>query len=205
MVQAAALNERVNLFVSGRKLKNLDVFSKSDPRCILFEKKGNQWQKIGQTEIIMNNLNPDFQTSFTVAYFFEKEQSFKFQMIDIDNDAGTEFDIIGEVEVTLGTLMGAARQTWTSNISHNGKPGGQIVVRTQSMAGATNYVARFAPNWTNVNNNAGGCFGMCDSRQDYVMRILREVDVNRFVQCHQVPGRYNAPQARMPHQEISLQ
>ena len=62
MVQQAnaSLNERVNLFVSGRKLKNLDYFSKSDPRCILFEQKGNSWQKIGQTEIIMNNLNPDF-------------------------------------------------------------------------------------------------------------------------------------------------
>ena len=42
MVQGA-LHEQVTLFVSGRKLKDLDTFSKSDPKCILYEQKGNSW------------------------------------------------------------------------------------------------------------------------------------------------------------------
>ena len=87
MVQAnvgAAMQMQVNLFVSGRKLKDLDTFSKSDPQCQLFEFKQNRWVKIAQTETIKNNLNPDFTTSFTVAYFFEKVQKFKFVMLDID-------------------------------------------------------------------------------------------------------------------------
>jgi len=53
----------------------------------------------------MNNLNPDFQMSFTVAYFFERAQNFKFEMVDIDD--GNSFDLIGEVTVTMGSLMGA--------------------------------------------------------------------------------------------------
>ena len=57
---SANLSEQVTLFVSGRKLKDLDVFSKSDPKCILFEQRGNSWAKIGQTETVSNNLNPDF-------------------------------------------------------------------------------------------------------------------------------------------------
>mmetsp|Transcript_44463 Transcript_44463/g.58984 ORF Transcript_44463/g.58984 Transcript_44463/m.58984 type:complete len:111 (+) Transcript_44463:30-362(+) len=110
MVQAnTSLHERVNLFVSGRKLKNLDTFSKSDPKCVLFEQKGTSWQKIGETETVMNNLNPDFQTSFTVAYYFEREQKFKFEFIDVDNNSGSSYDMIGEVIVSMGALMGAPR------------------------------------------------------------------------------------------------
>ena len=38
MVNAAdTLSMQVNLFVSGRKLKDLDAFSKSDPQCLIFE------------------------------------------------------------------------------------------------------------------------------------------------------------------------
>lgn len=54
----------------------------------------------------MNNLNPDFKTSFTVGYYFEKVQKFKFSLVDVDGNRG-EFDMIGEVEVTMGSLMGA--------------------------------------------------------------------------------------------------
>ena len=72
------------------------------------------------------------------------------------------------------------------------------------MSGASNYVARFIPNWQNVNNTGGGCLGMCGTPQQYVCRVLREVDVNRFVQVHQVQGRYNSAQTRMPQQEILL-
>ena len=107
MVEANSMMSQVNLFVSGRKLKDLDTFSKSDPQCRLMEKKNGQWVKVAQTETIMNNLNPDFKTSFTVAYFFEKVQHFKFVMVDVDN--GDNFDLIGEVEVSMGSLMGASR------------------------------------------------------------------------------------------------
>ena len=38
-------------------------------------------------------------------------------MIDIDNNAG-QGDMIGEVEVKMGSLMGAKNQTWTANLAH---------------------------------------------------------------------------------------
>ena len=55
------LSMPVNLYISGRKLKDLDAFSKSDPVCYVYEKKGSSWAKIGQTERISNNLNPNFE------------------------------------------------------------------------------------------------------------------------------------------------
>ena len=69
----------------------------------------------------MNNLNPDFKTSFKLAYYFEKVQSFRFVMIDVDN--GNNFDEIGQVEVKMGSLMGAPRQTWTGNLTKQGTNG----------------------------------------------------------------------------------
>ena len=51
----------INLYISGRKLRDLDTFSKSDPLCRLYEKKNNQWVLVGQTERINNNLNPNFE------------------------------------------------------------------------------------------------------------------------------------------------
>lgn len=49
---------RVELSISCTNLKDMDVFSKSDPVVFLHEKRGQEWQKIGRTEVIDNNLNP---------------------------------------------------------------------------------------------------------------------------------------------------
>lgn len=62
-----------NMYISGRNLAGMDIFSKSDPRCIVFEKVEGKWIKIGKTEEIKDNLNPDFTTAFTLKYYFEKE------------------------------------------------------------------------------------------------------------------------------------
>lgn len=49
---------KVELSISCTNLKDLDVFSKSDPVVFLYEKRGREWQKLGRTEVIDNNLNP---------------------------------------------------------------------------------------------------------------------------------------------------
>lgn len=48
---------------------------------------------MGKTEQIKNNLNPDFQTSFRMGYFFEKQQDLRFVLID--GDGGGDYDTIG--------------------------------------------------------------------------------------------------------------
>ena len=71
----------MNLFISCRKLPDMDAFSKSDPQCIVYERHHGRWTKVGKTEKISNNLNPDFRTSFTLAYYFEKKQDLKFKIM----------------------------------------------------------------------------------------------------------------------------
>merc|ERR1719367_2233807 len=48
----------IELSVSCTNLKDKDVFSKSDPVCLLFEKQQERWIEIGRTEMILNELNP---------------------------------------------------------------------------------------------------------------------------------------------------
>ena len=41
MVEASEMQMQVNLFVSGRNLKKLDLMSQSDPLCHVYEKRNN--------------------------------------------------------------------------------------------------------------------------------------------------------------------
>jgi len=55
-------------------LKNLDALSKSDPQCEIFVKdKSTNWTSLGKTEVVNNNLNPDFSTYVECDYYFERE------------------------------------------------------------------------------------------------------------------------------------
>ena len=60
------LYSQVELSISCSNLKDLDTFSKSDPVVFLFEKKGQQWIKIGRTEVIDDNLNPKVDNLCTI-------------------------------------------------------------------------------------------------------------------------------------------
>ena len=54
----AGVASKVELSISCLNLKDLDKFSKSDPVVFLFEKRGQQWIKMGRTEVLNDNLNP---------------------------------------------------------------------------------------------------------------------------------------------------
>ncbi len=66
---------KVQIFISCRKLKDLDIISKTDPQVIVSMKDPKQkaYTMIGKTEQLHNNLNPDFTKPFTLNYYFEKE------------------------------------------------------------------------------------------------------------------------------------
>jgi hypothetical protein len=95
----------------------MDVFSKSDPVCRVYEwtEKNKQWTRIGATERISNNLNPDFKTTIQALYFFERNQKFKFEVVD--DDGGGSSDPIGSVETTMGQIMGSKAQTFVTDLT----------------------------------------------------------------------------------------
>ena len=123
---------KVDLYIQCRKLKDLDVFSKSDPQVRISLKDSPAaatWKKIGETEVIENNLNPDFKTTVQVMYLFEVNQQIRFEVVD--SDGGKSAELIGNADTSVGTMVGSKDFTYTANIY---KPGdknvrGQITVR----------------------------------------------------------------------------
>ena len=92
-----------------RSLRDTDVFSKSDPVCIVMHRPfgANKWVEYKRTECISNTLNPDFATKILYFYSFEVQQHLKFCIYDIDskNPNLDNHDFLGELEITLGQLV----------------------------------------------------------------------------------------------------
>lgn len=113
------LGHKTSCLFPFRKLVDMDVFSKSDPLCVLYTKEfGNdrwhevklflavgslqmlrffsflrvvfclQWSlhfiifklQFGRTEIIWNNLNPNWVKKFVMNYYFEEAQKLRFEV-----------------------------------------------------------------------------------------------------------------------------
>ena len=65
------LAQKLELSFACENLVNMDTFSKSDPFVVLYKHQGNVWQKLGQTEIIHDNLNPKWVTKIRLDFHFE--------------------------------------------------------------------------------------------------------------------------------------
>lgn len=163
---------QVTLYVSGRNLKNLDVFTKSDPKCEIYEFSNNKWSLIGKTEVKMNNLNPDFSTAISMSYYFEKMQKLKFRMIDHDDQ--TADDLIGEVETNVGAIMGAKAQCLEKDLLVQGqkKPTGKIIVRAEAVK-TSNQMYHMQFKWDNCGNVQKSC--LCSSVRRVKFMFMRKV------------------------------
>ena len=159
------LNVPVKLYISGRNLKNMDMFSKSDPLCVVFEKAQdrNEWFEIGRTEFIKDTLDPNFEKAIDVDYFFEKTQELKFEFIDDDGGDSDDpyYDIIGSTNMTLSAIMAAKGQTLSKPLLVPGKrkQRGMIIVRAESIQ-ESNHQVSFQISTTGLRNKAPSCFGM---------------------------------------------
>ena len=92
---------KAQLFVSSSNLANLDDLDNSDPFCVVSKKlkPEDEWQVIGQTETIDNNLDPQWVKHFQIDYYFHKTIYLKFDVFD--EDSSGEHDLIGYIETTL--------------------------------------------------------------------------------------------------------
>ena len=130
-------SSQVQLFISCRNLKNLDIIGKSDPYCEIYLKNDSRskWIKIGKTDTVMNSLNPDFATPITISYYFEKDQEIRFEVYDLDPSRSEEQ---GSITTKVGRLVGARNQTYVDKLTHSNKKGdrGEIIVKTDTVKGS---------------------------------------------------------------------
>jgi len=152
-------SNKIQLSISCRNLVDLDTFSKSDPVVHVYMKdaKSKGYTLVGKTEMILNNLNPDFTKTFTLDYFFEKEQWIKFEVYDVDN---TSLEHIGNSETTIAKLMTANKQTFIGDLTLPGGTAsrGKIVVRADSVAMSNDEVSFTVR--AEIQGQGGWCCGM---------------------------------------------
>ncbi|XP_072498051.1 copine-5 isoform X12 [Notamacropus eugenii] len=102
---------KVEITVSCRNLLDKDMFSKSDPLCVMYTQgmENKQWREFGRTEVIDNTLNPDFVRKFILDYFFEEKQNIRFDLYDVDSKSPdlSKHDFLGQTFCTLGEIVGS--------------------------------------------------------------------------------------------------
>ena len=90
---------------------------------------------MGKTEILKDDLNPNFATPIMTDYFFEREQGIMFTAWDIDNDHGGR-DLIGQTETTISRIVTSTKSTFVAELylpKDKNKSRGKIVIRSDNL------------------------------------------------------------------------
>ena len=132
------LSQKLELSFKCNNLVNMDTFSKSDPFVVFFKKAGNMWQKLGQTETIYDNLNPEFVQKVRVDFHFEQNDRYKVEVYDSDDDKSknlSNHDFIGAYEFTLHEVVTSRDQSLTKPLTNpNRSKPGDITITGEEMA-----------------------------------------------------------------------
>lgn len=137
VAQSASLpSTSVELTISCSNLVDADVFSKSDPMCVIFTQEYgmDNWKEYGRTEVIWNNLNPSFVTKINIDYYFETRQHLKFAVYDVDSNTPdlTKHDFLGFMTCTLGEIVSAG--LLKRNLNGPKKNSGTMTVKAEELA-----------------------------------------------------------------------
>ena len=129
---------QVEISVSCRKLQDKDTFSKSDPMCVLFTKDiaTDRFIEVGRTEVIKDNLNPEFVKKYVMKYLFEESQKLKFEVYDVDSTSSklSQHDFLGRMECTLADIISSPGGRLDKRLVGPGKNCGTITVRAEEIA-----------------------------------------------------------------------
>jgi copine 5/8/9 len=78
-------------------------------------------------QLLSDNLNPKFVTSFQVDYYFEIEQKIKFLVVDIDDS--NQFEELGICETTLAKIINSGGEPFKGDLyRHKEKTKSQIII-----------------------------------------------------------------------------
>uniref|UniRef100_A0A8C5CF13 Copine-3 n=1 Tax=Gadus morhua TaxID=8049 RepID=A0A8C5CF13_GADMO len=131
--------------VSCNNLLDMDVFSKSDPLCVIhMTSSESQWYEVGRTERINNTLDPKFSKTFEIDYFFEVVQKIRFSVYDIDNATYDleDDDFLGSLECTVGQIV-SSRKLTRPLLRRDRKPAGKGTITIVAEEKTDNRVVNF--------------------------------------------------------------
>jgi len=147
--------------LSGRNLKDLDLFSKSDPYVVISRQTqpGGAFQALRKSETINNNLNPDWK-DFLI---YESElgtgtnDDIEIEVFDDDGKPGRDRNdqSIGFIKTRVSRLN--AGETFEIRSRKKGGVTGKVVVRTlRRNPGAESQAATQAGNYPASSNQSSG-------------------------------------------------
>lgn len=122
----------MSLTFEGINLPNMDVGSKTDAFCALYQIDGNKKSKIGETEMIADTLNPRWIKNISVDFYFEVTQNFRVEVYDCDdikklNDM-SKHDYIGGFDFVLSKVASSVNQELTGNLTGGAVGKGKIKI-----------------------------------------------------------------------------
>lgn len=123
----------VDISISCTGLLKRDVFSKSDPFCILLLREGRSYREVGRTEMIKNIHEPVFKKPIRIRYKFEEEQIIKFSVEDYDSP--TKSESLGSVIIRLAEVASNG-QSMSYDLKCKSKPAGKITITAEEVMDA---------------------------------------------------------------------
>ena len=85
--------------------------------------------KLGATEVVADNLNPQFVTTVTMDYFFEQQQNLRLDIYDADDATALgnlqKQEYIGSYEFVMGRLIASKNQEITANLVNTARKEGK--------------------------------------------------------------------------------
>ena len=124
----------VEISIRCSNLSDCDYLTKSDPVAVIFGKhKGyDEWVELWRSEMLHDDLHPEFSKTFVHEYRFEEHQPIKVKIYDwdtSDDDVSKKLsdqDMIGKVETSMASLVSAPNKSWTSVLKSKHKKGAGI-------------------------------------------------------------------------------
>ena len=159
-MQNATDYEKVEFYFSCRNLKDMDILSKSDPQVKMYiRENGSDWKYFGETEVIKDNLNPDFKTTIFIDFIFEVHQEIRFMVFDVDSKGND--DLIGIAETSVAGVLGARKQTIILDLQNKSKKStGKMIVRGEKSDASKSTIIW---QWSGIKlMNTDGWFGKSD-------------------------------------------
>ncbi|CAK75399.1 unnamed protein product (macronuclear) [Paramecium tetraurelia] len=130
------LLEKLDLYISCRQLDDLDIVSDLDPYAVIYLKHNNHWTKFGQTELVKNNLNPNYKTSIQLEYHFEVQQHLKLEVYHYISPTQSKvkylsrLQVVGIAETTVALIVASRDQILMGDlINISGRRSGYFIIQ----------------------------------------------------------------------------
>ncbi|CAD8133561.1 unnamed protein product [Paramecium octaurelia] len=126
--ESSDIIEKLDLHISCRQLDDLNIVSDLDPYVVIYQNNNNHWTIIGQTEVIKNDLNPNYKTSIQLEYHFEVQQHLKLEVYHYISP--TQSNIVGIAETTVAHIVASKDQILMGDlITFSGRRSGNFIIQ----------------------------------------------------------------------------